>query len=69
MLSLCDSIIKFTINDLAIHYSILLGLIMGHCMKKKCYENLQSLIEIKKHQSVKCFAEYEVIRVCDKREV
>ena len=35
---------------------------MGHCMKKKCYENLQSLIEVKKCQSVKCFAEYEVIK-------
>ena len=35
---------------------------MGNCRKKKCYENLQALIEVKKHQSVKCFAEHEVLK-------
>ena len=29
--------------------------------KKKSYKNLQSLIEVKKDLSVKCFAEYEVL--------
>ena len=50
---------------MTLHYTsceFYLGLIMGHCMKKKCYEDLQSLIEAKKHQSVKCYAEYEVLQ-------
>ena len=36
---------------------------MGDFGKKKCYKNLQALIEVKKCQSVKCFAEYEVLKL------
>ena len=48
--------------------SILLGLIMGDSRKKKCYEYLQALIEVKECQSVKCFAEYEVLKMFVIRE-